>query len=259
MKLVILAGGLGTRISEETHLKPKPMIEIGGKPILWHIMKSYSHYGINDFVICCGYKGYLIKEYFANYFLHMSDVTFDMRLNRMEVHERHAEPWRVTLVDTGAATMTGGRLKRVAPYVRGEDAFCFTYGDGVSDVNIEALIAFHRAQGVKATLTATVPPGRFGALETDGSKIRSFKEKPRGDGGLINGGFFVLSPDVIDLIEGDDTIWEQGPLERLARDDQLCAFEHHGFWQPMDTLRDRVLLEDLWASGRAPWKVWPDA
>ena len=256
MKPVILAGGLGTRISEETHLKPKPMIEIGGKPILWHIMKIYSHYGINEFVICCGYKGYVIKEYFANYFLHMSDVTFDMASNSMEVHQRNAEPWRVTLVDTGEETMTGGRLKRVAPYVANEEAFCFTYGDGVSDVNISELIAFHKAQKVKATLTATSPPGRFGALDIEGHKIRSFKEKPKGDGAMVNGGFFVLSPEVIDLIKDDSTIWERDPLERLAEEGQLCAFHHPGFWQPMDTLRDMNLLEELWVGGRAPWKVW---
>lgn len=256
MKAVILAGGLGTRISEETHLKPKPMIEIGGKPILWHIMKIYSHYGINDFVICCGYKGYVIKEYFANYFLHMSDVTFDMANNRMEVHHQKAEPWRVTLVDTGDETMTGGRLKRVAPYLQGEEAFCFTYGDGVSDVNIGELIAFHKSQKLLATLTATLPPGRFGALDFDGCKIRSFKEKPKGDGAMINGGFFVLSPEVIRLIEDDSTVWEREPLETLAKQGQLNAFMHEGFWQPMDTLRDKVHLEELWANGRAPWKVW---
>ena len=256
MKAVILAGGLGTRISEETHLKPKPMVEIGGKPILWHIMKIYAHHGINDFVICCGYKGYLIKEYFANYFLHMSDVTFDMRNNSMEVHQQSAEPWRVTLVDTGDTTMTGGRLKRVASYLQGEDAFCFTYGDGVSDVNITELIAFHKAQQVKATLTATLPPGRFGVLELQGKKVKSFQEKPRGDGGLINGGFFVLSPSVIDYIDGDSCIWERGPLEALAQEGQLSAFEHAGFWQPMDTLRDKTHLEELWQSGQAPWKVW---
>jgi glucose-1-phosphate cytidylyltransferase len=256
MKAVILAGGLGTRISEETYLKPKPMIEIGGKPILWHIMKIYSHYGINDFVICCGYKGYVIKEYFANYFLHMSDVTFDMAMNRMEVHQQNAEPWKVTLVDTGEETMTGGRLKRVAPYLHGEDAFCFTYGDGVSDVNIAELIAFHKSQKVKATLTATFPPGRFGALDFDGHKILSFKEKPKGDGAMVNGGFFVLSPEVIKLISNDATIWESGPLEKLASEGQLAAFQHSGFWQPMDTLRDKNHLEELWASGSAPWKVW---
>lgn len=256
MKAVILAGGLGTRISEETHLKPKPMIEIGGKPVLWHIMKIYSHYGINDFVICCGYKGYVIKEYFANYFLHMSDVTFDMVNNRMEVHHQKAEPWKVTLIDTGDDTQTGGRLRRVAPYLQSEEAFCFTYGDGVSDVNIADLIAFHKAQKVKATLTATLPPGRFGALDFEGKKIRSFKEKPKGDGAMINGGFFVLSPEVIPLIQDDSTIWERGPLETLANEGELAAFQHGGFWQPMDTLRDKVLLEELWSSGQAPWKVW---
>lgn len=256
MKAVILAGGLGTRISEETHLKPKPMIDIGGKPILWHIMKIYSHHGINDFVICCGYKGYVIKEYFANYFLHMSDVTIDMVHNRTEIHQRKAEPWKVTLVDTGEETMTGGRLKRVAPYLEEEDAFCFTYGDGLSDVDITDLIAFHRAQGVKATITATLPPGRFGALDFDGTKVRRFKEKPKGDGAMINGGFFVLSPDVIDLIDGDDTTWEREPLEVLANEGQLAAYQHSGFWQPMDTLRDKMHLEELWASGNAPWKKW---
>ena len=257
MKAVILAGGLGTRISEETHLKPKPMVEIGGMPILWHIMKIYAHHGINDFIICCGYKGYLIKEYFANYFLHMSDVTFDMRNNSMQVHQQSAEPWRVTLVDTGENTMTGGRLKRVAPYLQGEEAFCFTYGDGVSDVNITELVAFHKAQQVKATLTATLPPGRFGVLELQGSKVHSFQEKPKGDGGMINGGFFVLAPSVLDYIDGDSCIWERGPLETLAQEGQLSAFEHPGFWQPMDTLRDKTQLEELWQSGQAPWKVWP--
>ena len=256
MKAVILAGGLGTRISEETHLKPKPMIEIGGKPVLWHIMKIYSHHGINDFVICCGYKGYVIKEYFANYFLHMSDVTFDLANNRMDVHQHKAEPWKVTLVDTGDFTMTGGRMKRVAQYVRDEEAFCLTYGDGVSDVNITDLIAFHKSQKLKATLTATLPPGRFGALDFEGQKIRTFKEKPQGDGAMINGGFFVLSPEVIQLIEDDATVWERGPLETLASQGQLAAFQHRGFWQPMDTLRDKVQLEELWASGKAPWKVW---
>jgi glucose-1-phosphate cytidylyltransferase len=256
MKAVILAGGLGTRISEETHLKPKPMIEIGGKPILWHIMKIYSHHGINDFVICCGYKGYLIKEYFANYFLHMSDVTFDIANNSMEVHHRTAEPWKVTLVDTGEETMTGGRLGRVARYLEGEENFCLTYGDGVSDVNITELIAFHKAHKLKATLTATLPPGRFGALDFDGVRIRSFKEKPKGDGSLINGGFFVLTPAVFDLIKGDATIWEREPLETLAAEGQLAAYQHTGFWQPMDTLRDRTYLEEQWASGNAPWKQW---
>ena len=256
MKAVILAGGLGTRIFEETHLKPKPMIEIGGKPVLWHIMKIYSHHGINDFVICCGYRGYVIKEYFANYFLHMSDVSFDMEHNKMEVHQRYAEPWKVTLVDTGDETMTGGRLRRVAEYVKDEEAFCFTYGDGVSDVNITELIAFHKAQKVKATLTATAPPGRFGALGMSGNKVNSFMEKPKGDGGMISGGFFVLSPKVIDYIAEDTTIWERAPLERLAAEGNLAAFQHHGFWQPMDTLRDKTHLEELWQSGKAPWKVW---
>ncbi|WP_310451836.1 glucose-1-phosphate cytidylyltransferase [Sulfuritalea sp.] len=257
MKAVLLAGGLGTRISEETNVKPKPMVEIGGMPILWHIMKTYSHYGINDFVVCCGYKGYVIKEYFANYFLHMSDVTFDMQQNKMEVHHHYAEPWRVTLVDTGEDTMTGGRLKRVAPYLHDDEAFCFTYGDGVSDVNITQLIEFHRAHGLQATLTATYPPGRFGALDIHpDQRVASFKEKPKGDGGLINGGFFVLSPKVIDLIKDDQTIWERDPLEKLAESGQLKAYPHEGFWQPMDTLRDKLHLEELWATGKAPWKVW---
>lgn len=256
MKAVILAGGLGTRISEETHLKPKPMIELGGKPILWHIMKTYSHHGINDFIICCGYKGYVIKEYFANYFLHMSDVTFDMRNNSMQVHQQSAEPWRVTLVDTGENTMTGGRLKRVASYLKDEKDFCFTYGDGVSDVDITQLISFHKSQNVKATLTATLPPGRFGALDLMGNRVRSFKEKPQGDGSMINGGFFVLSPSVIDYIDGDQCVWEREPLETLASQDELAAYQHHGFWQPMDTLRDKTFLEELWTTGQAPWKVW---
>lgn len=256
MKAVILAGGLGTRISEETHLKPKPMIEIGGRPILWHIMKIYSHYGVNDFIICCGYKGYVIKEYFANYFLHMSDVTFDMSNNSMQVHHHKAEPWRVTLVDTGDETMTGGRLKRVAPYLVDDEFFCMTYGDGVSDVNIANLIAFHKKNASKATVTATLPPGRFGALDIKGDNVIGFKEKPKGDGAMINGGFFVLSPKVIDLIDGDETIWEREPIEALAYDGQLKVFQHAGFWQPMDTLRDKTNLEELWASGNAPWKVW---
>jgi glucose-1-phosphate cytidylyltransferase len=256
MKAVILAGGLGTRISEETHLKPKPMIEIGGKPILWHILKLYSAHGVNEFVICCGYKGYVIKEYFANYFLHMSDVTFDMVSNQMQVHHRNAEPWRVTLVDTGDDTLTGGRLRRVANYVREDDAFCFTYGDGVSDVDLSGQIAFHRAHGKLATVTAVQPPGRYGALQTDGDSVRGFAEKPRGDGGRINGGFFVLSPRVIDYIDCDQTSWEAAPLEKLASEGQLKAWEHDGFWQPMDTLRDKNHLEELWQSGRAPWKVW---
>ena len=256
MKAVILAGGLGTRISEETHLKPKPMIEIGGKPILWHIMKIYSHYGVNDFVICCGYRGYVIKEYFANYFLHMSDVTFDMRNNSMQVLQQSAEPWQVTLIDTGEETLTGGRLLRAAPYVKDEEAFCFTYGDGVSNVNIDELVAFHKSQQVKATLTATFPPGRFGALDMVGKKVRTFEEKPRGDGGMINGGFFVLSPAVFDLLDGDDCVWERGPLETLAKSGELAAYQHHGFWQAMDTLRDKTRLEEMWQSGQAPWKVW---
>lgn len=256
MKAVILAGGIGTRISEETHLKPKPMIEIGGRPLLWHIMKIYSAHGVNDFVICCGYKGYLIKEYFANYVLHMSDVTFDMVDNRMEVHQQNAEPWQVTLVDTGEETMTGGRLKRVGDYLEGEDAFCFTYGDGVADVDVAASIAFHRGHGKLATITAVQPPGRYGALELDGTEVRAFTEKPRGDGGLINGGFFVLSPRCLERIAGDDTSWEAEPLTGLAADGELRAFAHTGFWQPMDTLREKTLLENLWDSGRAPWKVW---
>ena len=256
MKAVILAGGLGTRISEETHLKPKPMIDIGGKPILWHILKMYSAHGVNEFVICCGYKGYIIKEYFANYFLHMSDVTFDMANNRMEVHHKHAEPWRVTLVDTGEDTMTGGRLKRVADYLKNEEAFCFTYGDGVANVDIAASIAFHKAHGKLATVTAVLPPGRFGSLARDGDTVRGFIEKPRGDGGWINGGFFVLSPKVIDTIAGDSTSWELEPMARLAADDQLRAFEHTGFWQPMDTLREMNLLEELWSTGKAPWQMW---
>jgi glucose-1-phosphate cytidylyltransferase len=256
MKAVILAGGLGTRISEETHLRPKPMIEIGGRPILWHILKLYSAHGVNDFVICCGYKGYVIKEYFANYFLHMSDVTFDMSTNTMEVHQRNAEPWRVTLVDTGDHTLTGGRLKRVAPYLQDEDAFCFTYGDGLSDVDIAASIRFHRQHGRWATVTAVQPPGRYGAIQRQGDQVTRFVEKPRGDGGLINGGFFVLSPQVLSMITGDDVSWEGEPLSRLAQMQQMMAYEHHGFWQPMDTLRDKTLLEDLWHSGKAPWKIW---
>jgi glucose-1-phosphate cytidylyltransferase len=256
MKAVILAGGMGTRISEETHLKPKPMIEIGGKPILWHIMKLYSAHGVTDFIICCGYKGYIIKEYFANYFLHMSDVTFDMAMNKMEVHERHAEPWRVTLVDTGEETMTGGRLRRVAGYLKDEEAFCFTYGDGISDVNISALMNFHQTHGKLATVTAVQPPGRYGSLLRDQNVVRGFQEKPPGDGAWINGGFFVLSPKSIDFIEGDHSSWEGGALETLASSGQLEAYEHKGFWQPMDTLRDKTQLEQLWAIGRAPWKIW---
>ena len=255
MKAVILAGGMGTRISEETSLRPKPMVEIGGKPILWHILKIYSAHGINDFIICLGYKGYVIKEYFANYFLHMSDVTFDIANNKMEVHQNSAEPWRVTLVDTGEDTMTGGRLKRVRDYLDDGD-FCFTYGDGVGNVDIGALIAFHEERKTLATLTATQPPGRFGALNLDEHRIVGFQEKPQGDGGWINGGFFVLSPKVIDYIDGDCTVWEREPMERLARDGQMSAYRHRGFWQPMDTLRDKNHLEELWASGKAPWKIW---
>lgn len=255
MKAIILAGGLGTRISEETTIRPKPMVEIGGKPILWHIMKIYSAYGINDFIVCCGYKGYFIKEYFANYFLHMSDVTFDMQQNKTKIHHNYAEPWCVTLVDTGEQTMTGGRLARVREYVDNED-FCFTYGDGLSNVNISALIAFHKKAGSKATMTAVQPPGRFGSINLDGNKITSFQEKPVGDGGWINGGFFVCSPSVFEYIEGDDTTWEEQPLERMAEEKNLSAYLHKGFWQPMDTLRDRIYLEKLWNSSQAPWKVW---
>jgi len=256
MKAVILAGGLGTRISEETHLKPKPMIEVGGRPLLWHILKLYSAHGVNDFIVCCGYKGYVIKEYFANYFLHMSDVTFDMDSNTMEVHQKKAEPWRVTLIDTGDNTLTGGRLKRVRDYVRNEKFFCFTYGDGLSDIDISALIRFHDQHGKMATVTAVSPPGRYGALQLQGKRVTGFAEKPRGDGGLINGGFFVLSPQCIDFIEGDQTPWEGSPIYKLADLNQLMAFEHVGFWQPMDTLRDKHQLESLWATNSAPWKVW---
>jgi glucose-1-phosphate cytidylyltransferase len=256
MKAVILAGGLGTRISEETHLKPKPMIEIGGRPILWHIMKIYAAHGINDFIVCCGYKGYVIKEYFKNYFLHMSNVTFDMCNNSMQVHERHAEPWRITLVDTGSETMTGGRLKRVANFISEEECFCFTYGDGLADVDIAASIKFHREHGKMATVTAVQPPGRYGALVRNGSLVKGFQEKPPGDGAWINGGFFVLNPSVIDFIDGDNVSWEGAPLELLARNGNLCAFEHSGFWQPMDTLRDKTNLENLWETGSAPWKSW---
>ena len=255
MKCVILAGGLGTRIAEESIVKPKPMIEIGAKPIIWHIMKIYSSQGIDEFIVCLGYKGYVIKEYFANYFLHMSDVTIDMRDNKMQVHQKSAEPWKVTLVETGEATQTGGRLKRVAPYLGSED-FCFTYGDGVADVDLKALIAFHKAEKAKATLTAVQPPGRFGALVLEGTRITSFQEKPKGDGGWINGGFFVCKPAVLDLVRGDDTVWEREPLEAMARERSLAAYFHRGFWQPMDTLRDKNHLEELWASGRAPWKRW---
>jgi glucose-1-phosphate cytidylyltransferase len=256
MKAVILAGGLGTRISEETHLKPKPMIEIGGRPILWHVMKLYSAHGINDFIICCGYKGYVIKEYFANYCLHMSDVTFDMSNNRMQVHQRKAEAWNVTLVDTGDSTLTGGRLKRVADYLQDQESFCFTYGDGLSNVDISKLVDFHHSHGKLATVTAVQPPGRYGALQLSGAKVSGFTEKPRGDGGLINGGFFVLSPKVLGLIEGDQTSWEGAPLAGLASFGELMAYEHLDFWQPMDTLRDKTHLEELWQSGRAPWRCW---
>ncbi|MBD2499568.1 glucose-1-phosphate cytidylyltransferase [Anabaena azotica] len=257
MKAVILAGGLGTRLSEETSIKPKPMVEIGGKPILWHIMKTYSAHGINDFIICCGYKGYVIKEYFANYFLHMSDVTFDMRFNQMNVHSGYAEPWRVTLVNTGDNTMTGGRLKRVREHI-GNETFCFTYGDGVSDVNITELVKFHQEQKTLATLTAVQPAGRFGAISLgqEQTKISSFREKPEGDGAWINGGYFVLEPEVVDLIAEDATVWEKEPLEKLADMEELSAFKHNGFWQPMDTLRDKNYLEDLWQNNQAPWKVW---
>ena len=256
MKAVILAGGLGTRLSEETVSKPKPMVQIGGKPILWHILKMYSHYGINDFIICCGYKGYVIKEYFANYFLHQSDVTFDMKENKMIIHKDRAEPWTVTLVDTGDNSMTGGRLKRVLPYLKDEDAFFFTYGDGVADLNIKSLMEFHKSHGKQATLTAVYPPGRFGALNIVNNQVKKFEEKPRGDGSLINGGFFVLSPKVIERIDGDNTIWEQEPLKGLAKDGELMSFKHEGFWQPMDTLRDKVYLEELLEMNKAPWKTW---
>ena len=256
MKAVILAGGLGTRISEETSVRPKPMVEIGGRPILWHIMKLYSAHGVNDFVICCGYKGYVIKEYFANYFLHMSDVTFDMGQNRMEVHQQKAEPWRVTLIDTGDETLTGGRLKRVASFVKDEPAFCLTYGDGLSDLDIRASIEFHRRHGKLATITAVTPPGRYGAMEQSGDRVTAFVEKPRGDGGVVNGGFFVLSPACIDLVADDYVSWESYPLTELAARGELMAFRHSGFWQPMDTLREKTLLEELWASGKAPWKIW---
>ncbi|NUZ08205.1 glucose-1-phosphate cytidylyltransferase [Piscinibacter koreensis] len=256
MKAVILAGGRGTRLTEETSVRPKPMVEVGGKPILWHIMKMYLSHGVDEFIICCGYRGYVIKEYFANYFLHTSDVTFDMRGNRIHVHHKRAEPWVVTLVDTGEDAMTGGRLLRVADYLRGEEAFCFTYGDGVGDVDIGATIRFHRGHGKLATLTATYPLGRFGALELQGGKVRAFTEKPKGDGALINGGFFVLSPSVLKYIRDDSTVWEQEPLNELALDGELMAYEHHGFWQPMDTLRDKHHLEKLWEDGKAPWKTW---
>jgi glucose-1-phosphate cytidylyltransferase len=255
MKAVILAGGLGTRISEETAVRPKPMVEIGGRPVLWHILKIYSHFGISEFIVCLGYRGYVIKEYFANYFLHNSDVTFDLAENRIEVHQKNAEPWRVTLVDTGDQTQTGGRLKRVAAYLD-NGSFCFTYGDGLADINVPALLAFHRGHGRVATVTAVQPPGRFGALDIEGNRILRFEEKPQGDGSWINGGFFVLEPAAIDTIAGDHTVWEHEPLETLAREGQLGAYRHTGFWQPMDTLRDKIRLEELWNSGRAPWKLW---
>ncbi len=256
MKAVILAGGYGTRLSEETHSRPKPMVEIGGRPMLWHIMKMYSVHGVNDFIVCCGYRGYVIKEYFANFSLHMSDITFDLEHNTVHVRKERTEPWKVTLIDTGEGTLTGGRLKRVADYVEGENEFCMTYGDGLSDIDISATITFHREHGRLATVTAVKPPGRFGALELEGQRVTGFMEKPTGDEGLINGGFFVLDPHCLDLIDGDDTRWEDEPLTRLAAEDQLRAYEHHGFWQPMDTVRERNLLEDLWASGGAPWKTW---
>tara|TARA_S200000501_G_scaffold373125_1_gene419549 strand:- start:525 stop:1298 length:774 start_codon:yes stop_codon:yes gene_type:complete len=256
LKVVLLAGGLGTRLSEETSTRPKPMVEIGGKPILWHIMKTYSHYGFKEFIICCGYKGYLIKEYFNNYFLHTSDVTIDLADNQLTVHSRKAEDWKVTLVDTGENTLTGGRLKRVAPYLENEDCFCFTYGDGLSNLNISALVDYHLKEKRKATLTAVQPPGRFGSLSFERGKVLSFQEKPSGDGKWINGGFFVLQKEVLNLIDGDSCIWEKEPLEKLARDGQLSAFKHSGFWQPMDTLRDKLVLNDLWETDNAPWKVW---
>lgn len=255
MKAVILAGGLGTRLSEETSVKPKPMVDIGGRPILWHIMKLYSEHGINDFVVCVGYKGYMIKSYFANYFMHNSDITIDFANNHTEIHQNHAEPWRVTLVDTGERTMTGGRLKRIEKYL-GEDDFCMTYGDGVSNVNVSALVKFHREQGTLATLTAVQPPGRFGAVDMEQAKIRAFQEKPVGDGGWVNGGFFVLSPKVLEFIDGDTTLWEQAPMERLAAQGQFSAYKHHGFWHPMDTVRDKIALDEMWESGKAPWKIW---
>lgn len=256
LKAVILAGGLGTRISEETHTRPKPMVEIGGKPILWHIMKMYSFHGVNEFIICCGYKGYMIKEYFANYFLHTSDVTFDILENKMEVHQKRAEPWKITLVDTGEKTMTGGRLRRVGAYLQNDEAFCLTYGDGIGDNDISASIEFHFKHGKAATMTATHPPGRFGAVELKNGQVLSFKEKPRGDGALISGGFFVLRPSVLSYLESDDTVWEQEPLMRLAQDRELMAYEHHGFWQPMDTLHEKNFLEGLWNNNQAPWKKW---
>lgn len=256
MKAVILAGGLGTRISEETTTRPKPMIEIGGKPVLWHLLKIYSHHGINDFIICLGYKGYVIKEYFANYFLHMSDVTFDLSTNKLEVHHKNAEAWRITLIDTGDQTQTGGRLKRVADYLD-KETFCFTYGDGLADIDIKAEIAFHASKGCLATMCAVRPPGRFGAIDIKDNRITRFQEKPSGDGSWISGGFFILEPGVLDYIKDDTTVWERGPLETLARDGQISAYIHQGFWQPMDTLRDKMKLEELWLSGHAPWKIWP--
>lgn len=255
IQAVILAGGLGSRIGEETSVRPKPMVEIGGMPIIWHIMKIYSSYGVNDFIICLGYKGYMIKEYFANYFLHTADVTIDLTKNAIEVHQNWSEPWRITLVETGATTMTGGRLKKIAPYLKADQPFCFTYGDGLAAIDIGDLIEFHKANGRRATITAVAPPGRFGALEFDGNLIKNFREKPAGDGALINGGFFVAEPSVLDLIEGPETVWEQGPLEALAAKGELAAYRHEGFWQPMDTLRDKLHLEQLWQEG-APWKVW---
>ena len=256
MKAVLLAGGLGTRLSEETNSRPKPMVEIGGKPILWHIMKMYSFHGINDFIICCGYKGYMLKEYFANYFLHQSDVTFSLEDNKMNVHERRVEPWNVTLVDTGLNSMTGGRLGRVKEYIKDEESFCFTYGDGVGDIDISSLINFHKQHGKQATVTTSYPPGRFGALDITDGQVTNFNEKPKGDGAMINGGFFVLSPKVLERITGDKCVWEQQPLMSLAENKQLMAYEHQGFWQPMDTLRDKVHLENLWNNNQAPWKIW---
>ena len=259
MKAVIFAGGLGTRISEETGSKPKPMVEVGGKPLLWHIMKMYSVHNVNEFVICLGYKGYVIKEYFCNYFNHMSDITLDLSNNKIEIHKKHAEPWKITLVDTGELTMTGGRLKRIYPYIKDEEAFCLTYGDGVSDVNISEVINFHKKHGKIATVTAVLPPGRFGSLEMDEDSVVAFREKPRGDGQYINGGFFVLSPKALDYVRSDDTVtWEREPLEKLAADGQLKAYKHEGFWQPVDTLRDKMHLEELWNSSNAPWKKWDD-
>jgi glucose-1-phosphate cytidylyltransferase len=258
MKAVILAGGLGTRLSEETSVRPKPMVEIGGMPILWHIMKMYSFHDVNEFIICCGYKGFVIKEYFANYFLHMSDITFDLSSNQMHVHNHRAEPWKVTLVDTGINSMTGGRLRRVQDYIKNDDVFCLTYGDGVSDVNISKTISYHKSHGKLATVTATYPTGRFGALDLENGRVQNFREKPKGDGAMINGGFFVLSPQVLSLIDSDATVWEQQPLIKLAESGELMAYEHDGFWQPMDTLRDKVYLEELWNSNSAPWKQWKE-